>query len=148
MQWSQVAPVKEPAGQCSRRKRCRFDSCTGKICGVGNGTPLQYSCLENSTGQTPLISWATEHTHRAGVRILQRPPPPTQRRKLGCLYINFSARDWRLSHKVCWAHRVVSTDWEKALRQRDAKAGRQKSTSVHWSGKAVRRALITCSTFP
>ena len=36
---------KESACQC---RRCRFDPCIRKIPGVGNGPPLQCSCLENS----------------------------------------------------------------------------------------------------
>ena len=33
---------------CSQCRRPGFDSWVGKIPGVGNGNPLQYSCLENS----------------------------------------------------------------------------------------------------
>ena len=45
---------------------------SGRPPGVGNGNPLQYSCLENSHGQKTLVSsgpWGhkeldtTEHTH-------------------------------------------------------------------------------------
>ena len=45
---------------------------SGRPPGVGNGNPLQYSCLENSRGQKSLVSsspWGhkeldtTEHTH-------------------------------------------------------------------------------------
>ena len=32
--------------------RPRFDLWVGKISGEGNGNPLQYSCLENSTEET------------------------------------------------------------------------------------------------
>ena len=39
---------KEPACQCRRHKRCRFDPWIGKIPGGGHGYLLQYSCLENS----------------------------------------------------------------------------------------------------
>ena len=39
---------KESSWECSRHKRCGFDPLLGKIPGVGNGNPLQYSCLENS----------------------------------------------------------------------------------------------------
>ena len=39
----------EPAWQCRRCERCRFNPWVGKIPGEGNGNPLQYySCLENS----------------------------------------------------------------------------------------------------
>ena len=37
----------ESASQCRRHKRCRFDPCVRRSPGVGNGNPLQYSCLEN-----------------------------------------------------------------------------------------------------
>ena len=35
--------------QCRRHKRSRFDSWSERSPGVGNGNPLQYSCLENPT---------------------------------------------------------------------------------------------------
>ena len=43
------ASGKEPACQCRRRKRCRFDPWVGQIPWrtVWHGNPLQYSCLEN-----------------------------------------------------------------------------------------------------
>ena len=34
--------------QCRRHRRWEFDPWVGKMPGVGNGNPLQYSCLENS----------------------------------------------------------------------------------------------------
>ena len=39
---------KESTCHCRRLKRPEFDPWTGKIPCRGNGTPLQYSCLENS----------------------------------------------------------------------------------------------------
>ena len=33
--------------QCRKHRRCGFDPWVRKIRGEGNGTPLQYSCLEN-----------------------------------------------------------------------------------------------------
>jgi len=44
---SQVARGKEPACQCRRHKRRKFDAWVRKIPGGGHGNPLQYSCLEN-----------------------------------------------------------------------------------------------------
>ena len=38
---------KEPACQCRRHRRCRFDPWVRKIPWSKNGNPLQYSCLEN-----------------------------------------------------------------------------------------------------
>ena len=38
---------KEPACQCRRCKRHRFDPWVGKIPCRGHGNPLQFSCLEN-----------------------------------------------------------------------------------------------------
>ena len=40
---------KEFTCQCRKHRRCGFDLWVGKIPGVGNGNPLQYSCLENPT---------------------------------------------------------------------------------------------------
>ena len=39
---------KESGCQCSRHKKCRLIPGSGRSPGVGNGNPLQYSCLENS----------------------------------------------------------------------------------------------------
>ena len=44
---NQVTSAKEPACQCRRHKRHRFDPWVGVFPGEGNGNPLQYSCLEN-----------------------------------------------------------------------------------------------------
>ena len=52
---SQVALV-VPICQCRRH---RFSPWVGKITGVGNGNPLQYSCLENSVDRGAW--WATAH---------------------------------------------------------------------------------------
>ena len=41
------ASGKEPACQCRRHKRCRFNPWVGRSPGGGHGNPLQYSCLEN-----------------------------------------------------------------------------------------------------
>ena len=42
------ASGKEPACQSRRYKRHGFDPWIGEIPGIGNGIPLQYSCLEKS----------------------------------------------------------------------------------------------------
>ena len=47
-QLSPGASGKEPAYQCRRCKRCRFYPWTRKIPWRRNGSPFQYSCLENS----------------------------------------------------------------------------------------------------
>ena len=41
-------PVKESTCQCRRHKRQELNPRLGTSPGVGNGNPLQYSCLENS----------------------------------------------------------------------------------------------------
>ena len=41
------ASGKEPVCQCRRHKRGGINPWVGKTPGEGNGTPLQYSCLEN-----------------------------------------------------------------------------------------------------
>ena len=46
---------KEPACQC---RRLGFNCLVGKIPDVGNGNPLQYSCLENPHGQRSLASYS------------------------------------------------------------------------------------------
>ena len=50
---SQVAGTsgKEPASQCRRWKRCRFNPWAGRSPGGGHGNPLQDSCLENPTNR-------------------------------------------------------------------------------------------------
>ena len=37
----------ERACQCRECKRCKFHPQSGRSTGIGNGIPLQYSCLEN-----------------------------------------------------------------------------------------------------
>ena len=49
------ASGKEPASQCRRRKRHRFNPWVGKMPWGGHGNPLQYSCLENPHGQRSLV---------------------------------------------------------------------------------------------
>ena len=49
----------ESTCQCSRCKRQRFDLWVGRIARVGNGNPLQYSCLRNPMDRG--ASWATVH---------------------------------------------------------------------------------------
>ena len=46
---------KESTSQCRRCKRYRFSPWVGKIPGVGNGHPLQYSWLEKLHGQRSLM---------------------------------------------------------------------------------------------
>ena len=48
---------KEPACQCRKHKRHRFDLWVGKIPWKGNGNPLQDSCLENPMDREAW--WAT-----------------------------------------------------------------------------------------
>ena len=67
------ASGKEPACQCRRCKRFRFDLWVGKIPGEGNGNLLQYSSLENLMdrgawqatvhGITKSWAWLSSHTH-------------------------------------------------------------------------------------
>ena len=49
-----VGSGKEPACQHKRHKRHQFDPWVEKSPGLGNGNPLQYSCLENPHGQRSL----------------------------------------------------------------------------------------------
>ena len=55
------ASGKESACQCRRHKRCRFDPWVGKVTWRrrDNGSPFQYSCLENPTDRGAW--WATVH---------------------------------------------------------------------------------------
>ena len=73
---------KESSWECSRHKRCGFDPLLGKIPGVGNGNPLQYSCQDNSWAEEPgrLQSmwsqrvghdWAIEHVHPQHKKLWQ-----------------------------------------------------------------------------
>ena len=50
---------KESTCQSRRYKRHGFDPWVGKIPGVRNGNPLQYSCLENSKDRRN--GWRTVH---------------------------------------------------------------------------------------
>ena len=45
---------KEPACQCRRHKRHGFNPWVGKILGVGNSNPLQYSGVLQSIGHKKL----------------------------------------------------------------------------------------------
>ena len=65
---------KESACQCMRCKRCGFNPWVGKIPEVENGTPFQYSCLENSidrgawwatvlgVSESDMTEWLSTHT--------------------------------------------------------------------------------------
>ena len=53
------ASGKEPARQCRRHKRCRFDPWAGNIPEGGHGNPLKYSFLENPMDRGAW--WATVH---------------------------------------------------------------------------------------
>ena len=53
------ASGKESTCQCRRCKRQGFDPWVGKIPWIGNGNPLQYSCLGNSVDRGAW--WATVH---------------------------------------------------------------------------------------
>ena len=50
---------KESTCQCRRCKRCGFKPQVRKIPGIGNGNPLQYSCLESSMDRR--VWWGTVH---------------------------------------------------------------------------------------
>ena len=63
---------KESVCQCGRGRRHRFHPWVRKILGGGNGTPLQYSCLENSMdrgagglvhGVAKSWTWLRIHAH-------------------------------------------------------------------------------------
>ena len=70
---------KEPAYQCRRQKRHGFNFWVRNIHGEGNGNPLQYSCLENSTEEPGMLQsmekqrvkhdWAHVYTHMANWNI-------------------------------------------------------------------------------
>ena len=53
------ASGKEPARQCRRRKRHKFNPLVGISSGRRHGSPLQYSCLENPMDRG--ARWATVH---------------------------------------------------------------------------------------
>ena len=64
--------VKNPPASAGDTRDVGLIPGSGRPPGVGNGNPLQYSCLENSHGQKTLVSsgpWGhkeldtTEHTH-------------------------------------------------------------------------------------
>ena len=53
MGFSGGANGKEPAFQCRKHKRHKFDPWVGKILGEGHGNLPQYSCLENPWTKEP-----------------------------------------------------------------------------------------------
>ena len=62
----------EPAWQCRRCERCRFNPWVGKIPGEGNGNPLQYSCLENPmTGETDMTGVTIHRTAKSWTQLKQ-----------------------------------------------------------------------------
>ena len=71
------ASGREPACQCRRHKRGGFNPWFGRVPGGGDGNPLQYSCLENSTSKEPgglrsLGAWSrTQLSARAHVCVFQ-----------------------------------------------------------------------------
>ena len=48
------ASGKEPACQCRKHERCKFDPWVGRSPKGGNSNPFQYSCLENPHEQRSL----------------------------------------------------------------------------------------------
>ena len=68
----------ESSCQCRSYKRCGFNPWVKKIPGVGNGYPLQYSCLESIQGQRNLAgsrlkgckeSDMNEHAHNIEILL-------------------------------------------------------------------------------
>ena len=69
------ASGKEPACQCKRCLRPGSIPGSGRTPGVGQGNPLQYSCLQNSTdkgawsgtihrvSKSQILKWHSIHTH-------------------------------------------------------------------------------------
>ena len=56
---SQVAPVvKNPSRNVDDTREVSSIPGSGRSSGVGNGTPLQYSCLENLHGQRSLVGYS------------------------------------------------------------------------------------------
>ena len=56
---SQVAPVvKNPPRNVDDTREVSSIPGSGRSSGVGNGTPLQYSCLENLHGQRSLVGYS------------------------------------------------------------------------------------------
>ena len=70
-QWLKKKKKKKSAWQCRRHRRCGFNPWVRKIPRGGNGSPLQYSCLDNSkdwgawqaTVHGVTESDTTEHIH-------------------------------------------------------------------------------------
>ena len=71
------------ARQCRRRRRPDFNPWVGQSPGVGNGNPLQYSCLENpmdrrvwrATIHEVTESGTTEHARLKNVNKLKTNEP-------------------------------------------------------------------------
>ena len=74
----------------------RLSSCSSQaLDGEGNGNPLQYSCLENSTDRG---AWqATVHgVTRVGHNLETKPPPPGSRAQAQYLWCMGSVAQWHV----------------------------------------------------
>ena len=102
------ASGKESICQYRGSKRCVFNPWVGGFSGVGNGSPLQYSCLENSKdrgawqvivhGVTKNWTWLSIHTHR----------PHNNK---GILTAHYPALDWEkeFTSSACYRGFIYST---------------------------------------
>ena len=101
---------KEPTCQCRRCERCGFDPWVGKIPAVGNGNPLQYSCLGNPMDRGAW--WATVHSItkcRTWLSDQARTHTHIQRRTIiflffSSLYLQLSDEIWSSSLNTQWQH--------------------------------------------
>ena len=79
------ASGKEPASQCRRRKRHRFNPWVRKMPWGGHGNPLQYSCPENPHGQRSLVGQSHAVT-QSWTRLKQL----TMHHHMPCFYLDIS----------------------------------------------------------
>ena len=127
--WLSLPQVNFPGGQCRSYKRHGFNSWSGRSPGVGNGNPLQYSCMENSMSrgawsatvqgfaksQTQLSDWACTHARGllSWVPVRKKGKGPKENR--GC---QITVQGWPLwkreGRKEDWTSRI--SDYRTILR--------------------------------
>ena len=137
---------KEPACQCRRRKRCKFDPWVGKILWRRKCNPFQYSCWDNPMDRGAWwstvhgvaknqIDWATEHTRRSVLLSLIWAQQCTNiwgargKKSLSCKFPWAMAIPWR-SEKlfILWSFEPLKSDPKLNIMLKETFWGSQKGS--------------------